>query len=89
MNAVRRHPLGAFYGITFLVSWGYWVTDALAGGRWSHAPGLLGPMIAAIVVTATTRGFAGSRDLARRMLRWRVDPGGSYGFSHPSVSPSG
>ena len=75
MNAIRRHPLGGFYGITFLVSWGYWVTDALAGGRWSHAPGLVGPMVAAIVVTAITKGVAGTQDLASRMLRWRVRPG--------------
>lgn len=73
-QAIRRHPLAAFYGITFLVSWGYWVTGALAGGRWSHAPGLLGPMIAAIVVTSLVKGSAGLRDLGQRMLRWRVHP---------------
>src|SRR5512133_533245 len=41
---VRRHPLGAFYAVTFLVSWGYWVPDAVSGGHISHTPGLLGPM---------------------------------------------
>jgi hypothetical protein len=74
MQAIRRHPLAAFYGITFGVSWGYWITDALAGGRWSHAPGLVGPMIAAIVVTGLTEGSVGLRGLGRRMLRWRVRP---------------
>jgi CAAX protease family protein len=74
VGAVRRHPLAAFYIIAFLVSWGYWVPDALAGGRWSHAPGLLGPMIAAIVVTGLTKGSAGLRDLVDRMVRWRVRP---------------
>ncbi|MGH2578808.1 MAG: nitroreductase/quinone reductase family protein, partial [Actinomycetota bacterium] len=50
VRAVRRHPLAAFYLTAFAVSWGYWVSDALAGGTWSHAPGLLGPMIAAVIV---------------------------------------
>ena len=72
--AIRRHPLGAFYIIAFLLSWAYWVPDALAGGKWSHAPGLLGPMISAIVVTAVTKGSAGLRDFVRRMFRWRVQP---------------
>ena len=33
-SRIRRHPLGAFYGITFLVSWGYWVAmlSQVAGG---------------------------------------------------------
>lgn len=70
--AVRRHPLGAFYLLTFALSWAYWVSDALAGGHRSHFPGLLGPAIAAIVITGLTRGRAGLRDLGSRMLRWRV-----------------
>jgi uncharacterized protein len=74
LRPIHRHPLAAFYVITFLVSWSYWVTDAAAGGRWSHAPGLLGPMIAAVVVTGLTKGAAGLRDLGKRMIRWRVEP---------------
>jgi membrane protease YdiL (CAAX protease family) len=72
VGAVRRHPLGAFYLLTFLISWGYWVPDAIGGGHASHFPGLLGPILAAIVVTGLTRGRAGLRDLASRMFRSRV-----------------
>lgn len=70
---VCRHPLGSFYGLTFLLSWGFWVPDAMSGGHVSHALGLLGPMISAFVITALTRERAGLRDLASRMVRWRVD----------------
>jgi membrane protease YdiL (CAAX protease family) len=70
----RRHPLGAFYAVTFLVSWGYWVPDAISGGHRSHTPGLLGPMVAAFVVTGLVEGAAGLRDLLARMGRWRVPP---------------
>ena len=77
--AIRRHPLGAFYLLTFLLSWGYWVPDALAGGTWSHAPGLLGPMISAVIVTTVTKGRPGLREFGTRMFRWRVRPV-SYGW---------
>jgi uncharacterized protein len=43
----------------------------------SHFPGLLGPALAAIVVTAMTTGRGGLHDLAARMVRWRV-PAGWY-----------
>ena len=71
-GAIRRHPLGSFYALTFLLSWGYWVPDALSGGHLSHTPGLLGPMISALIITAVTQGRAGVRDLFSGMVRWRV-----------------
>lgn len=69
MGAIRRHPLGSFYALTFLISWAYWIPDAISGGYLSHTPGLLGPMLSAFVVTAITQGSAGLRDLAARMAR--------------------
>ncbi len=69
---VRRHPLAAFYAVTFLVSWGYWIPVAVSGGGISHFPGLLGPMVAAFVVSAILDGSRGVRELTGRMLRWRV-----------------
>jgi CAAX protease family protein len=72
IGAIRRHPLGSFYALTFLLSWGYWVPDALSGGHLSHTPGLLAPMISSLGITAVTQGRAGVRDLFSRMVRWRV-----------------
>ncbi len=70
--AVRRHPLASYFLLAYLFSWGYWIPVALAGGHPSHFPGLLGPMLAALLVTATAQGRAGLRDLLARMGRWRV-----------------
>lgn len=70
--AVRRHPLGSYFLLTYLLSWSYWIPDALSGGHLSHFPGLLGPMTAAFIVTAVAAGRAGLTDLMRRMARWRV-----------------
>jgi membrane protease YdiL (CAAX protease family) len=43
------------------------------GEGWpTHLPALLGPAIAAVVVTAWTAGRPGVRDLLARMARWRV-----------------
>jgi deazaflavin-dependent oxidoreductase (nitroreductase family) len=70
--AVRRHPLASFYLLTFLLSWGFWVPDALAGGHVTHTPGLLGPAAAALVVTALADGAGGLRELGARAVRWRV-----------------
>jgi membrane protease YdiL (CAAX protease family) len=43
------------------------------GEGWpTHCPALLGPAIAAVVVTAWTMGRPGVRGLLARMVRWRV-----------------
>jgi membrane protease YdiL (CAAX protease family) len=70
--AVRRHPYGAYLLLACLISWSYWIPLAMTGGHRSHFPGLLGPALAALTVTAIVGGRTGLSDLARRMARWRV-----------------
>ncbi|NNU28480.1 CPBP family intramembrane glutamic endopeptidase [Isoptericola sediminis] len=76
---VVAHPPAAYVVLAYVLSWGYWVPLALGGqtveagvGRPSQLPGLLGPLVAAVVVTALVDGRAGLADLGRRMTRWRV-----------------
>ena len=73
---LRAHRLGVFYGLAFALAWGYWVPVALAGGRWSHFPGLLAPApaAAALAAAALADGRAGVRRLAARAVRWRIAP---------------
>lgn len=76
---VSRHRLVAFVVLAYLISWAYWIPLALGtrtadpGVGWpSQIPGLLGPAIAAIVVTSVTQGRTGLADLWRRVILWRV-----------------
>lgn len=71
-GSIRRHPLRGFFVLAYLFSWGYWIPVALAGGHWSHFPGLTGPMLSALVVTALTQGTSGLHELLARATRWRI-----------------
>jgi uncharacterized protein len=71
-TAVRRHQVGTHLALTFALSWGYWIPLAVSGGEGSHVPGLLGPALAAVAITAIVDGRRGLRDLGARMIRWRV-----------------
>ena len=75
----NARALVAFFVIAYLLSWAWVIPLAVTGhtvfqGRgWpSHFPSLLGPMVAAFVVTAWTTGRSGVRDLFRRMGRWQI-----------------
>ena len=75
----HRHPVVCFFVLAYALSWAYWLPLVFTGqvvtagsGRPTQFPGLLGPVVAAFVVTAMTQGRAGLRDLVRRMGRWRV-----------------
>ena len=57
----RDRVLVAYVALAFLFSWAWWLPVAIAGGTASHYPGLLGPLVAAVVVTLATGGFAGVR----------------------------
>jgi membrane protease YdiL (CAAX protease family) len=60
---VCDRQLMAFMGLAVGFSWAWWVPVALAGGGASHFPGLLGPFLAAVLVTAVTGGRPGLRHL--------------------------
>jgi uncharacterized protein len=77
-GVMKRWPLASFVVLAYAVSWG-WAFPLVAAGDviekgvgWpTHFPGLLGPAIAAFVVTAVVWGRARVRDLLARMGRWR------------------
>jgi uncharacterized protein len=74
MSCVRKHPVVSFFALAYGLSWAYWIPLAVAGVRVSagsratHFPGLLGPALAALIVTGLTNGKAGVVALARRMI---------------------
>ena len=63
MKAVKRHPLTAFFVLTYALTWGF-----LPLGTFMAA----GPLLAALTVIPISRGRAGLRELGSRLMRWRV-----------------
>ena len=78
-GTVRRWPLASFVVLAYAVSWAWMFPFVAAGdvvktgvGWPTHFPALVGPALAALVVTALVWGRAGVRDLLARMARWRM-----------------
>ena len=78
-TVVRR--AAAFTLLAYGFSWAWWIPLALDGTAIDFgqaAPryvlGLVGPLVAALVVTAATDGGTAVRSLVARMVRWRVAP---------------
>jgi membrane protease YdiL (CAAX protease family) len=75
---LTQRPVFTYYLLTLAISWSYWITLILQGkhvtpgSNVSHFPGLLGPLIAAVIATAYLEGKAGLADLMRRMFRIRT-----------------
>ena len=67
---LQRNAVAAFFVLAFLLSWYPWFI-ALSRGRTS-GPNPLGPLVAAIILTALTEGWTGLRAFFGRLLRWRV-----------------
>jgi CAAX protease family protein len=65
ISLVKRHPIITYFVLTYAISWGFLPIEAIrfmAGG----------PFIAALILIPLTQGRAGLRELASRMIRWRV-----------------
>jgi uncharacterized protein len=74
MSLVRRYPLAAFFVLAYALAWWIWILYAF-GVTFLGPIFALGPFLAAIIVTALTRGAAGLKALLSRMVRWRVGLG--------------
>ena len=62
-SVVKRHPIVAFFVLTYAIGWGcipFWTFQAGA------------PFIAALIVIPLTQGLPGLKELGLRMIRWRV-----------------
>ncbi|MGY1753395.1 CPBP family intramembrane glutamic endopeptidase [Blastococcus sp. SYSU D01042] len=72
LEPLRDGPLTAYVLLAVVLSWAWWVPVALAGGTASHVPGLLGPLVAAVLVSAATGGREALRRLRGRFgaFRW-------------------
>jgi uncharacterized protein len=78
---VRRHPLIAFFALTYLVSWSLWIPLVVLGDR-TPAPlelvlrmlGSLVPSTIGVVIVAVLHGKPGVRTLLGRLLKGRVGP---------------
>lgn len=78
-DAAKSWTLASFVALAYAVSW-VWAFPFVAavdviekGVGWpTYCPRLLGPALAAFVVTPAVWGRAGARDLLARMARWRM-----------------
>ena len=83
-SILRRHPVAGFLALTFLISWG-WILAMVAPDGFPVSPDrfeqrmvfvypamFLGPSISGVLLTGLVAGRAGYRDLAARLVRWRV-----------------
>jgi hypothetical protein len=81
---IRRHPLVAYYILTFALSWGGFLLamgpSSLVNTDWQTEDRILsailvmlaGPSIAGLLLTGVVEGRAGYRDLLLRLRKWRV-----------------
>jgi membrane protease YdiL (CAAX protease family) len=79
---IRRHPLAAYFVLACIISWvavtpliavGLGLTDWHLSSSW-HSLGALGPVAAAVLVTAAIAGRSGLVEFWSRLARWRVGP---------------
>ncbi len=80
---LRRHPLLAYFALTFAISWGgILIVLTTTGFDLSPAPPtelgilfglmLLGPSVSGLILTALLDGRAGLHDLWTHLVRWKV-----------------
>jgi len=72
-HLLKRHPVAAFFILTYGVSWLVWVPMAVTQiDHPIYKLGTFGPTIVALILTSLIGGRAGIKQILRRLLIWRV-----------------
>ncbi len=69
MTTMKRLVL--FFALAFPLSWYPWIIALIKGT--TSGPNPLGPLVAALIVTALTEGKIGIKDFLKRLVRWRIN----------------
>ena len=74
---VRRHPLAAFFLLTFAISWASWSAIILVpmprlGRLVLNQAALAGPLLASLIVVGTVHGTGGAGRFLARIFQWRA-----------------
>jgi membrane protease YdiL (CAAX protease family) len=75
---INIHAIVCYYLLAIVISWSYWIALLAFGLRvepgssTSHLPGLLGPAVAAFIITALVGGRRGVRELLGRVYKLPV-----------------
>jgi membrane protease YdiL (CAAX protease family) len=82
---IARHPVGSYFGLTFVISWGGALlaiggsgamrgTTPTSDARFTYAliTMLAGPSLTGILMTTLVYGRTGRREFLTRLLAWRV-----------------
>lgn len=73
-DLIRRAPTASFLVLAYAISWAYWIPLLLSGARvapgstTTHFPGLIGPAVAGVIVTAAVSGRPGLHRLWQRAV---------------------
>jgi membrane protease YdiL (CAAX protease family) len=68
---IKKHRLVTFFVLSYALAWWAWPLYGL--GVWSEQTFFaVAPLLAAVIVIAIAEGRPGFRDLAARVIRWRV-----------------
>lgn len=78
MQALRRwvkaRPIACFFALAIVLSWSYWLgllalgQQVRPGSSATHLPGLMGPMLAAVIVTGVAFGRAALHEFVKGAL---------------------
>jgi len=80
---IKKHSLAAYFLLAFLITWilisplvlsSLHLLDSEISEHW-HSLGALGPIGAALIVTAIAGGKAGVSEFLNRLTRWKVGAG--------------
>jgi CAAX protease family protein len=71
---IAKHRLVSFFVLAFLLSWPLFLLAGATKIEWVTVVGLFGPAAAALIVAGISDGRAGTGQLLRRFLIWRISP---------------
>ncbi len=71
-NNIENKQIIVFFALSYIISWPLWILSDVFNSSLLEVLGRFGPLVSAVIITATTNGLLGIKQIIKKFCIWKI-----------------